>query len=243
MKKFILFIFATLLSLGDLTAKVDRYKSDVDQDKTINHITYQLPFYYAKDRTNLIGSYTLATNIGNKSSGNLSFEFVENECPFSQDLRKAVSKVTKDFVNGSKAEITIGFEMANGEVFMFNSTYFKDWRMSEWNDLINVTYNSETGVYRSTIMFPLDYLTSSVKNLPSNTKMHYVYLLEVLAKTNIKRLFINDSNEEEDININIPIHRPTAETMNDMINRKNKNVKPESKRERKRKVQNGKNVR
>jgi len=227
--------------VGDLLAGVDRYKSDTDEDKTINHITYELPFYYSKDRTNLIGTYTLATNIGGKSSGNLSFEFKENECQFSQELRQAVSRVCQDFVNGNKSQVSIGFVMANGESFVFNSTMFADWRMSEWNDLIHVSYNSETSEYRSYMMFPLDYMVSSKKNLPNNTKMRYLYLLDVLAKTNITSLFINDLGEEEEIRIQIPIHRPTADTMNDMINRKP--VKPATKREKKYRVQNGKNVR
>ena len=222
---------------SDLFAIVDRYKSDLDVDKTINHITYTLPLYYAKDRTNLMGVYTLATNVGGKSSGNLSFEFNENECKFSQDLRHAFTRVCQDFVEGSDAKISIGFVLASGESFTFDASFFNDWRITEWNDLMHVSYNTETGVYRSYIMFPLDYLISSKKQLPSNPKIRYEYLLEALAKSDIKNLFINDSSEKEDISITIPIHRPTADTMNDMINRKK--VHQPNRQERKHKVENG----
>ena len=240
MKKPFILLFASLFLCSDLSAKVDRYKSDVDVDKTINHITYELPLYYAKDRTNLVGSYTLATNVRNKQSGSLSFEFKENDCELSQNLRKAILRVMQDYTSDSRAHISIGFELASGETFIFDASYFQDWKQSEWRNLVRVTYNKDTEEYRSYIMFPLDYLVSSKKNLSGNSKTRYKYLLKVLAESNIKRIFVKDMSEHENINISIPIHRPTAETMDDMINRKK--VKPASKREKKYSVQNGRQV-
>lgn len=240
MKSLILTFVASLMMFGSVFAKVDRYKTDVGDDHTINHITYELPFYYAQDRTNLMGTYTLATNIGGHSSGTLSFDFKETENAFSTKLRNSILRVAKDIRDEDSPRIEISFTLSNGETFSFNGSYFEDWKKSEWNQLLHVSYNRETEVYRSYIMFPLEYLKSSVRDLPGKSSKRYNYILKALSKNDISTIHISCESRTANVKIDIPIHRPTAETMNDMINHKIKAKK--SKNNKKSKVENGRMV-
>ena len=223
MKRTLLSIVAVILMTGSLFARVDRYKTDVDRDKTINHITYELPLYFAKDRTNLVGVYTLATNIGGKSSGTLSFDFKETENKFSRELRDAMLRISKDIHDTPDPHIHIAMTLSSGEVLTFDGSYFHDWTKEEWNQLIHVSYNKETKEYRTYMMFPLEYLKSSNRHMSHNVSERYKYVLKALAKNDIVMLQVFDESNNANVKITIPIDRPTAETIADMQKKK---VKP-----------------
>ena len=220
MKRLLLTVLALCLMTGNLFARVDRYKTDVGADKTVNHITYVLPLHYAADRTNLEGSYTLATNIGGKKRGTLSFDFKQTANKFSLELRNAVLRIAKDLRETQNPDVSISFTLATGEKFTFDGSYFQDWKKEEWNDLLHVTYNNESDEYRSYIMFPLEYLKSSAKDLSGKASKRYEYVLKALSKNNIVLIQIVDESSNANVKINIPIDRPTAETINDMLNKK-----------------------
>lgn len=240
MKRILLSIVAVIMMTGSLFARVDRYKTDVDRDKTINHITYELPLYFAKDRTNLVGVYTLATNIGGKSSGTLSFDFKETENKFSRELRDAMLRISKDIHQTHNPRIYISLTLASGETLTFDGSYFHDWTKEEWNQLIHVTYNKETKEYRTYMMFPLEYLKSSVKNMSRNSADRYKYVLKALAKSNIVMLQVVDESNNANVKITIPIDRPTAETISDMQKKKVKPAKAKpNKNQNPGKVQSG----
>lgn len=220
MKRICLLLMAVLMAAGSLYARVDRYKTDVDVDKTINHITYELPFYYDKDRTNLVGFYTLATNISGKKSGTLSFDFRETQNLFSQNIRKAILRLAKDLRESRDIYVSMAFTLASGEVFSFDASFFEDWSMAEWNQLIHVTYDRETNEYRSYIMFPLEFLITNGPKIQKTSAARYAYVLKALSKSNIVQITVQSRSNQAQINLNIPIDRPTAETMNHMINKK-----------------------
>lgn len=220
MKRLLLTVFALCLMTGNLFALVDRYKTDVGADKTVNHITYVLPLHYAADRTNLEGSYTLATNIGGKNRGSLSFDFKQTSNKFSLELRNAILRIAKDLRETENPDVSISFTLASGEQFTFDGSYFKDWKKEEWNDILHVTYNEETEEYTSFIMFPLEYLKSNVKDLSGRISSRYDYVLKALSKHNLVLIQIVDQSRNANVKINIPIDRPTAETINHMLNKK-----------------------
>lgn len=239
MKKILLSIVAAMMFTGSLFAAIDRYKTDIDVDHTINHITYELPFYYAKDRTNLMGVYTLATNVGGKSSGTLSFDFKETENAFSRELRMSILRVAKDIHDSQNPDITISFTLSSGEKLYFDGSYFMDWNKNEWNQLLHVTYDRETKIYRSYIMFPLEYMKSNARSMARKSADRYKYVLKALSKNDIVLIQITDESRNAHVKIDIPIDRPTAQTMNDMINHKLKSS-TSNKKNKKNKVENGK---
>ena len=229
MKKTLLSVLAVIMMTGSLYARVDRYKSDIGHDKTINHITYELPMYFGKDRTNLVGTYTLATNVGGKDSGTLSFDFRETENPFSQEIRSAMLRISKDIHDTDNPRISISFTLSNGEQLVFDGSYFHDWAVKEWNQLIHVSYNRETQEYRTYIMFPLEYMKSNIKTMPKRSADRYKYVLKALAKNDIVMLQVRDESRNANVKINIPIDRPTAETMDNMLKKK---IKQNNKKEK-----------
>lgn len=217
MKRILLLLTAMVMISGNLFARVDRYKTDKDADKTKNHITYQLPFHFGKDRTNLVGTYTLATNIGGKQSGTLHFEFVETENELSKEIRKNALRIAKDIHDSETPTISMSLVLANGETFTFDGSYFSDWTKNEWGQLLHVTYNKETSEYRTFIMFPLEFLKSNKRDLSSKSAARYKYMLKVLGSSNINKIVITDIHKYANIKIEIPIDRPTAETIADMV--------------------------
>lgn len=216
MKKALLLFVMSAMMTGSLFARVDRFKTDVDADKTKNHVTYELPLYFTEDHTNLLGTYTLATNVGGKKSGTLSFDFRETENEFSKDIRMKMLYIAKDIHENSNPRVAIKFKLNSGEEFTFDGTYFQDWTKSEWNQLIHVTYNVETKTYRTYIMFPLEYMKSSVRDLTGNTGNRYKYMLKAISNHDIVQIQVIGESEGKRVVIDIPIDRPTAETLDAM---------------------------
>ena len=69
-------------------------------------------------------------------------------------------------------------------------------------------------------MFPLEYLKSNVKDLSGRISSRYDYVLKALSKNNLVLIQIVDQSRNANVKINIPIDRPTAETINHMLKKK-----------------------
>lgn len=216
MKKTLLLFVMAVMATGSLFARVDRFKTDVDADKTKNHVTYELPLYFSEDRTNLLGIYTLATNVGGKKSGTLSFDFRETDNQFSKEIRIKMLQIAKGIHENSNPRVAIKFKLNSGEEFTFDGSFFHDWNKNEWNQLIHVTYNADSKLYRTFIMFPLEYMKSSVRDLTGNTGNRYKYMLKAISDHDIVQIQVIGENEGKRVVIDIPIDRPTSETINAM---------------------------
>lgn len=242
MKKLFLILFSFVWLTGNIFARVDRYKTDVGIDKTINHITYELPLHFGKERSNLVGYYTLARNVGGKKSGSLSFDFKQTNNKFSQEIRNAMLRISKDLHYSNNSIIQISFTLSSGETFTFDGSYFRDWKSDEWHELIHVSYNEESKEYRTFIMFPLEYLKSNTTNMSRSASSRYKYVLKAIAKYNIVQIQVTDRSKSANINITIPIDRTTSETIADMQKKKinaKKIAKKESEKEKKSHAKSG----
>ena len=239
MKRLLLSVLALGCMVGNLFARVDRYKTDVGADKTINHITYVLPLHYTADRSNLEGSYTLATNIGNKKKGTLSFDFKQTTNKFSVELRDAILRVSRDLHVSDKSTISISFTLSSGETFVFDGSYFTDWKRGEWHELLHVTHNHETGEYNSFIMFPLEYLRAIHSEMPKKPASRYEYVLKALSKYNITNISIYCRSKSTNVRMDVPIDRPTAETIDHMLKKKTYAKERAKKENKKNKVNSG----
>lgn len=218
MRKLSFLLLILTLSLQSVWAFSEQFKIFESDKKTKSCRTSVVNI--TNEREPLFCTYVLSPNVGGAKVGTLLFEFILNpNNPKSVEIKDRLVAVLRDLKGQDDSRVVISLVLTNNERLYFDASDFSDWQKDEWRQLLRVSYDKETTEWRSQVMFPLEHMWSSERDLPASTRKRYQYVIERLQSYSIKQLCVSDVYGRVHIELEVPFERPTDGTITNMIKR------------------------